>query len=248
MGDLAALLRRSRRILVFSGAGISTGSGIPDYRGPQGVWKTRTPVYYQDFMSSESARLRHWQMRLESRAMFAGAQPSATHWAVRQLETAERLSCCVTQNVDGLHAATDLNPERLVEIHGSTRKVECQSCGWLDDVEPHLDAFATSGVPPACHCGGYLKTATISFGQSLKEDAIERAEQAARECDLVIALGSTLSVRPANLIPLIAAHRGVPYVIINQGLTDHDGESFVTLRIEGDVSDLFPAGVARLHA
>lgn len=246
--ELAQLLRGARRILVFTGAGVSTGSGIPDYRGPQGVWRSRTPVYYQDFMASEEARLRHWRMRDESREMFASARPNATHRAVRQLEIAERLLCCVTQNVDGLHAATGLAPDRLVEIHGTTMKVECQSCGWLDDVAPHLDHFAAQGTAPLCRCGGFLKTATISFGQSLKEREIERAEQAARECDLVLSLGSTLSVRPANLIPLLAAQRGVPYVIINRGDTDHDGESFVTLRIEDDVGAVFPAAVAALHA
>lgn len=247
MSELAHLLRQARRMLVFTGAGVSTGSGIPDYRGPQGVWKTRTPVYYQDFMSSEPARLRHWTLRCESREMFAGARPNATHRAVRQLEIAERLLCCVTQNVDGLHAAAGLSPRRLVEIHGTTMKVECQSCGWLDDVTPHLDFFAARGTPPLCDCGGFLKTATISFGQSLKASEIERAEQAARECDLVLALGSTLSVRPANLIPLLAAQRGVPYVIVNRGETDHDGESFVTLRIDDDVGTVFPGAVAALH-
>lgn len=248
LASLAGHLGRARRILVFTGAGISTGSGIPDYRGPQGVWKTRTPVYYQEFMRSEAARLRHWEMRSESREMFGSARPNGTHRAVRQLEIAERLLCCVTQNVDGLHAAAGTSAERLVEIHGTTQKVECQSCGWLDAVAPHLDAFAARGTPPLCDCGGYLKTATISFGQSLKEQEIARAEKAARECDLVVALGSTLSVRPANLIPLMAAQRGVPYVIVNRGDTDHDGESFVTLRIEGDVGEVFPRAVAALHA
>lgn len=247
VNDLPHLLRRARRILVFTGAGISTGSGIPDYRGPQGVWKTRTPVYYEEFMTSEAARRRHWTLRSESREMFASARPNATHRAVRQLEIAERLQCCVTQNVDGLHAAAGTSAAKLVEIHGTTQKVECQSCGWLDEVAPHLDYFAAHDTPPHCECGGYLKTATISFGQPLKAHEIERAEEAARACDLVLALGSTLSVRPANMIPLLAAQRGVPYVIINRGDTDHDGESFVTLRIDADVGEVLPAAVRALH-
>lgn len=240
---LARHLRDAHRILVFTGAGVSTGSGIPDYRGPQGVWKTRTPVYYQDFMTSEAARLRHWSMRVESWDMFGKAQPNAVHHAIRRLELAEKIECVVTQNVDGLHALAGTSAQRLVEIHGTTLKVECQSCGWLDDVSPHLEYFRAHKSPPHCKCGGYLKTATISFGQSLKEDGITRAEHASQYCDLVISLGSTLSVRPANLVPLMAAQRGVPYIIINRGDTDHDGEPFVSLRMEGDVVEIFPDAV-----
>jgi NAD-dependent deacetylase len=231
-------------MLIFTGAGVSTGSGIPDYRGPQGVWKTKQPVYYQEFMTSESARIKHWTMRVENWNMFGSARPNAVHHAIRQLELADKVECVVTQNVDGLHAAAGTSPERLVEIHGTTQKVECQGCGWLDDVAPHLEAFRIRREPPLCECGGYLKTATISFGQSLKPREIERAEQAANHCDLVIALGSTLSVRPANMIPFVAAQRGTPYVIINQGDTEHDGESFVSLRLEGDVVDIFAPAVA----
>ena len=200
-------------------------------------------MYYQDFMSSQSARQRHWSMRTESWEMFGTAKPNAVHHAVRRLELADKIEGVVTQNVDGLHAAAGTSPECLVEIHGTTQKVECQSCGWLDDVNPHIEYFRKHQQPPHCECGGYLKTATISFGQSLKDEEVARAEHAATHCDLVIALGSTLSVRPANLIPLMAAQRGVPYIIVNRGDTDHDGESFVSLRLEGDVVEIFPEAV-----
>lgn len=241
MDALAEHLGQARRVLIFTGAGISTGSGIPDYRGPQGVWKTQTPVYYQDFMSSEQARMRHWSMRAENREMFGTAKPNAVHHAIRRLELADKVECVVTQNVDGLHAAA--GTQCLVEIHGTTQKAECQSCGWLDDVNPHIEYFRKHRQPPRCECGGYMKTATISFGQGLKDEAVQRAEDAASLCDLVISLGSTLSARPANLIPLMAAQRGVPYIIVNRGETDHDGESFVSLRLEGDVAEIFPEAV-----
>ncbi len=239
-------LRRAHRILIFTGAGVSTGSGIPDYRGPQGVWKTRTPIYYQDFMSSESARMRHWSMRTENWSMFGSAKPNAVHHAIRRLELAGKVESVITQNVDGLHAAAGTSPERLVEIHGTTQKVECQSCGWLDEVTAHLEYFRKNQQAPLCECGGHLKTATISFGQSLKSEELARAEYAAKRCDLVISLGSTLSVRPANMIPLMAAQRGVPYVIVNRGDTDHDGASFVSLRLEGDVVQIFPDAVNKV--
>ena len=180
--------------------------------------------------------------------MFGSAKPNAVHHAIRQLEVAQRLLCCVTQNVDGLHAAAGTSADKLVEIHGTTQKVECQSCGWTDDVNPHIEHFKVRGTAPLCKCGGYLKTATISFGQSLKDTEVDRAERAAHECDLVTSLGSTLSVAPANLIPLIAAQRGVPYVIINRGQTDQDGMSCVSLRLEGDVGELFAPAVNALHA
>jgi NAD-dependent deacetylase len=210
------------------------------------VWKTKQPVYYQEFMTSESARIKHWTMRVENWNMFGSARPNAVHHAIRQLELADKIECVVTQNVDGLHAAAGTSPERLVEIHGTTQKVECQDCGWLDDVAPHLEAFRIRREPPLCECGGYLKTATISFGQSLKDEVVVRAESAANQCDLVISLGSTLSVRPANLIPILAVQRGVPYVIVNRGETEHDGEPFVSLRLEGDVVEIFPEAVDRV--
>ncbi len=243
LARLAALLRAAERILIFTGAGISTPSGIPDYRGPQGVWKTRQPVYYADFMSSHAARVRHWSLRAESAELFGNARPNAVHRAVCHLEQAGKLGWVLTQNVDGLHAAAGTGAARLIEIHGSTRTVECQRCGWTDPVEPHLAAFRADGEPPLCACGGYLKTATISFGQPLRASDTARAQEAAQNCDLVIAMGSTLSVQPASLFPLLAAERGVPYAIINRGDTDHDGMACVSLRLEGDVVDCFPPAV-----
>jgi len=240
---LVEFLRGSSRVLVFAGAGISTGSGIPDYRGPQGVWKRRQPVYYQNFMVSEKARCEYWDFQLEGYDSFKNAQPNAVHRACVALEQAGKLEMVVTQNIDGLHALAGLSPGKLVEVHGTNRKVECQSCHERSDPKPHMEYFREYRQAPVCRCGGLLKPATISFGQSLREEDLDRAARAALQADLVIALGSTLSVYPAAAIPLAAAERGVPYLIINRGSTEHDNHPATRLRLEGDVVDLFPPAV-----
>jgi NAD-dependent deacetylase len=240
---LADYLRASRNALIFTGAGVSTGSGIPDFRGPQGVWTRRQPVYFQDFMTSEAARIEHWDYKLEGRDAFRDAQPNTVHDAIVRLERAGKLRCVITQNIDGLHSLAGTSAERLVELHGTNLLVECQTCHWRGDPEPHFEYFRVKRQPPLCECGGFLKPATISFGQGLDSTELERARRAATEADLVVALGSTLSVYPAASFPLIAAERGVPYIVINRGATDHDKERSVTLRLEGEVSELFPPAV-----
>jgi len=243
MGDLTTLLSDARRVLIFTGAGISTGSGIPDYRGPQGTWTTRQPTTYQRFMASDEGRREYWDYKLEAWDAWRDAEPNATHRACVELERAGRLAMVVTQNVDGLHTKAGTSPSKLVELHGTNNAVECQSCGRRSDPGEHFEHFRATGEPPVCDCGGFLKPATISFGQSLRLDDIERAQEAALACDLVLSLGSTLGVYPAAGIPLIAANNGAPYVIINRGQTDHDGMDEVTLRLEGDVAEIFPPAV-----
>ncbi|HEX4641552.1 MAG TPA: Sir2 family NAD-dependent protein deacetylase [Chthoniobacterales bacterium] len=234
--------------MIFTGAGISTGSGIPDFRGPEGVWKRRQPVYFQDFLSSEKARVEHWDYKLEGWDGFRNAQPNAVHRAIVALEKAGKVSTVVTQNIDGLHALAGTTADCLVELHGTNLLVECVKCKSRSDPGPHFDFFREHRRPPLCDCGGFLKPATISFGQSLEPETLERAERAAMQADLVVALGSTLSVYPAASFPLLAAQRGIPYVIINRGATEHDGEPAVSLRIEGDVGEIFPAAVERALA
>jgi NAD-dependent deacetylase len=241
---LAEYLRSSDRALIFTGAGISTGSGIPDFRGPQGVWTRRKPVYFQDFITSEAARIEHWDYKLEGWDGFRDAQPNAIHRAIATLEAAGKVLMVVTQNIDGLHALAGTSPDRLVELHGTNLEVECVTCRSRTSPGPHFDFFRVHRQPPVCRCGGFLKPATISFGQSLEPETLKRAEQAATGADLVVALGSTLSVYPAASFPLLAAQRGVPYVIINRGATEHDHEPAVSLRIEGDVGEIFPPAVA----
>ena len=243
MRQLADYLRASEKMLIFTGAGISTGSGIPDFRGPQGVWTRRQPVYFQDFMTSEAARIEHWDFKLEGWDGYRAAEPNAVHRAIVALEKAGKVTAVVTQNIDGLHARAGTSAERLVELHGTNLLVECQTCRRRDDPETHFEFFRAHRQTPLCQCGGFLKPATISFGQSLDSRVLERAEKAAANADLVIALGSTLSVYPAASFPLLAAQRGAPYVIVNRGPTDHDADPAVSLRIEGDVAEIFPPAV-----
>jgi NAD-dependent deacetylase len=238
---LVDYLRNSRRILIFTGAGISTGSGIPDFRGPNGVWTRRKPVYYQDFMNSESARIEYWEYKLEAWPALSAAQPNPIHHAIVKLENAGKVMAVLTQNIDGLHARAGSRPETLVELHGTNLLVECQMCGWPSDPEPHFAQFRLNRQPPLCHCGGFLKPATISFGQPLDQKVLAQATEASRRADLVIALGSTLSVYPAASFPLSAANRGIPYVIINRGATDHDNHKCVSLRMEGEIAEIFPS-------
>lgn len=243
--ELAALLRRARSIFLFTGAGISTGSGIPDFRGPNGVWKRRQPVCYQDFMSSEAARIEHWDYKLEGWAGFRDARPNTAHDACVRLEEAGKLGAVVTQNIDGLHSRAGTTAGKLVELHGTNSQIECQSCWRPLEPEPVFEEFRATGRPPQCECGGWLKPATISFGQNLREADLRRAEEAAGRADLAISLGSSLSVMPAAGFPLLAARSGAPYVVVNRGSTDHDGLIEVSLRIEGDVGVVFPEAVKR---
>jgi NAD-dependent deacetylase len=240
---LADHIRTSDKALLFTGAGISTGSGIPDFRGPQGVWTRRQPVYFQDFMTSEAARIEHWDYKLEGWDGFRTAQPNDVHRAIVKLEAAGKVLAVVTQNIDGLHTLAGTQPDRLLELHGTNLLVECVSCKSRSDPQPHFEFFRVNRKPPLCDCGGFLKPATISFGQSLDPRVLERADDAARATDLVVALGSTLSVYPAASFPLLASQRGVPYVIINRGATEHDQEPSVSLRIEGEVNEIFPRAV-----
>ncbi len=242
--NLPDYLRAAQRALIFTGAGISTGSGIPDFRGPNGVWKRRQPVYFQDFMTSEAARIEHWDYKLEAHTAFRDARPNVVHEAIVRLERAGKLCAVVTQNIDGLHRLAGTSEEMLVEIHGTNALIECQTCHARSEPAPHFAHFARTRRPPVCGCGGFLKPATISFGQNLDARELERAGQAARAADLVIALGSTLSVHPAASFPLLAAERGAPYIIINRGSTDHDGHPRLTLRLEGEVGETFPPAVA----
>ena len=230
-------------ILVFSGAGISTPSGIPDFRGPQGVWKKREPVYYQDFMRSEASRVDYWDYKLEGWPAFSAARPNVVHKAIVALESAGKLAAVVTQNVDGLHSMAGTSSDKLVELHGTNALVECQGCGKRTHPRESYEFFERERSCPRCGCGGCLKPATISFGQDLRGDDLDRACRAAADCDRVVSLGSTLSVEPAASIPLGAARAGKPYFIINSGETAHDGAPCVSGRLDGRVEEIFPPAV-----
>jgi NAD-dependent deacetylase len=237
---LVSYLKSAKKILVFTGAGISTNSGIPDFRGPQGVWQRRQPVYYDEFLASADKRREYWEFKYEGYLQFRDARPNATHEAIAALQRSGRVEALVTQNIDGLHQAAGATG--VIELHGTNAACECVRCGARSEPAPHMELFARTRDCPLCACGGFVKMATISFGQALRPEVIEAGLAAARRCDLVLALGSTLSVHPAASIPLVAAERGVPLVIINRGATDQD--DVATLRLEGDVGAVLPPAVA----
>lgn len=233
------LVGRARRILVFTGAGVSTGSGIPDFRGEKGLWKTRRPVLFQDFMASEEARVEHWEYKLDGYEAFRDAKPNAAHAALVGLERQGRLHLLVTQNIDGLHHEAGHAAEKVVELHGTNRRIRCLACGAESEPAAAFAAFRRTRACPTCPCGGFLKPATVSFGQAMPQEPLGKALRAAKDADLVLSAGSTLEVEPAASVPLAAVKRGTPYVIVNLGPTAHDRRA--TVKVDGDVVSVLPA-------
>ncbi len=242
--QVASLLSDARRVLIFTGAGISTGSGIPDFRGPQGLWKTWRPVYYDEFMTSREARIRHWDYKLEGWHQFRDAEPNPAHLALFELDGMGRLEVLVTQNIDGLHQLAGHSEDRVIELHGTNRKIECQTCGQLSDPSSIFEEFERTREPPLCRCEGFLKPATISFGQAMPHEKLREAFSAASRADLVLAIGSTLEVEPAASVPRSAKEQGAVYIIVNQGPTAQD--QLADLRIEGDATTVLPAALREL--
>lgn len=235
------LVEQARRIVVLTGAGISTDSGIPDFRGPQGVW-TRNPeaekmATLQHYVADPEVRRRAWRTRLESPTLMA--EPNAGHKALVELERRGTLLALLTQNVDGLHQKAGSSPSLVVEIHGTAREVTCLGCGERAPMERALARVRAGEEDPPCRtCGGILKSATISFGQSLVADDLRRAERAARACDLMLAVGTKLSVYPiAGVVP-VAKEAGARVVILNAEPTEMDGLADLVLR--GSISALLP--------
>lgn len=221
-------LRRARRILVFTGAGISTESGIPDFRGPNGVWKTTDPQRYsiESYVSDREVRVERWQARLEGR--FSNAEPNAAHREVTRLQGAGLAPVVVTQNIDGLHQKA--GTVNVIELHGTSSEAMCLDCNRRMPIDVALERVREGDEDPHCElCGGLLKTATISFGQAMVAADMERAIEEARLCDVCLAVGSTLSVWPAASVPVEAIRHGGRLVIVNQGSTDLDGMAALIL-------------------
>ena len=232
-GKLTALIRQAQRIVVFSGAGISTESGIPDFRGPGGVWEKFDPndFHIDKFLASPESRKKYWQRSTHFYADIAAAKPNAAHGAVVELEKLGKLAAVVTQNVDGLHQVAGTSPELVIELHGTGRYVDCLSCGDRHTRESFQQRVSAEGEAPDCEkCGGLMKPATISFGQMLKPETLERATRETERCDLFLVIGSSLVVYPAAGFPLMAVQRGVPLAIVNLQETPHDGYASVVLR------------------
>ena len=230
---LRVLVEGARRAVVFTGAGISTESGIPDFRSPGGVWSRRRPVDFRDFVASESARREAWSQRAESRRTMVRAEPNRGHRAVASLVRRGIVTTVITQNIDGLHQRSGVPAERIVELHGSSTYAKCIECEAPYPIEPILDAFGRDGVLPICErCGGHVKTATVSFGQAMPEAAMRRAEAATAECDLFLAIGSSLVVHPAAGFPIQARRRGATLVILNREPTELDALADLVLNRE----------------
>lgn len=219
-----------RRIVALTGAGISTDSGIPDFRSPNGIWSQRQPVQYQDFVASEDSRLEDWYRRFEMHAFFQRAKPNATHRALTRLADLDLLHTLITQNVDGLHQVAAFPEDRLIELHGNSTYATCLSCGTSAELEPQRGSV-DSGRSPICDlCGGLLKAAVVSFGQQMPELALGRAFEAAQECDLFIVLGSSLVVHPAAQLPALAAQSDAELVILNGQETPLDSFASTVIR------------------
>lgn len=236
----------AKSIAVLTGAGISTDSGIPDFRGPKGLW-TKNPeaekmATLQVYMSDPLVRKRSWRWRLET--LENKREPNVGHTALIPLERSGQLHTLVTQNVDGLHQASGIDPALLVEIHGTLHEVECMACSERAPMQKALDRVLAGEEDPACRsCGGILKSATISFGQGLVADDLERADTAARECDLLLAIGSTLSVYPIAAMVPTASRTGARIVIVNGEPTEMD--SIADAVLNGSISEVLPRIIPR---
>lgn len=241
---LARRLERARRVLVFTGAGISTESGIPDFRSPGGVWSRMKPIMFQAFVTSDDARREAWRRVFSGAAGWTGAAPNAGHRAVARLVASGKATLVVTQNVDNLHQDSGVPEERLIELHGNASYAKCLSCGSRSELEPLREPFLATEEPPTCRwCGGLLKTATISFGQAMPEPAMARAQAEAEACDLCLVLGSSLVVYPAAGVPLLAHESGADLVIVNREPTDQDALAGLVLR--DDIGPLMSDAVER---
>ncbi|HEX2559857.1 Sir2 family NAD-dependent protein deacetylase [Phenylobacterium sp.] len=226
MGDrsrLAQMIERAGNVVVFTGAGISTESGIPDFRSPGGVWSKMSPIYFQEFVASEEKRREAWTRTFSGRAGWTGRAPNAGHYAVARLVAQGKCSAVITQNVDDLHRASGVPPEKIIELHGNATYATCLECGLRHELEALKGPFLERGEVPACrHCGGIVKTATISFGQAMPEEPMERAQAATLSCDLFLVLGSSLVVYPAAGFPIMAKRNGARLAIVNREPTEQD--------------------------
>jgi NAD-dependent deacetylase len=230
---LRPYLDAARRIAVFTGAGISTESGIPDFRSPGGVWSKMQPIMFQDFVADETMRREAWRRVFSGAAGWVGREPNAGHRAVAKLVADGRCFSVITQNVDNLHHDSGVPDDAIVELHGNASYAKCLECGQRHELLDLRPAFVERGEIPACvACGGLVKTATISFGQSMPELEMARAGQAARACDLFLVLGSSLGVTPAANFPVIAKRNGARLVIVNREDTPLDGIADLVLHAE----------------
>jgi NAD-dependent deacetylase len=220
--DFAALIDAADRIVLFTGAGISTESGIPDFRSPGGVWTKQTPIDFSDFMRSDNARRETWRRRFEMEPVLRQAAPNRGHRAVAELIRSGKAACVITQNIDGLHQDSGIPDDKVIELHGNTTYAHCLDCGTRYEIEALRVDFEQDRIVPHCVCGGWVKTATISFGQSMPLNEMRRAEKETLLADLFVSIGSSLVVYPAAGFPVLAKRNGSALVILNLQQTGLD--------------------------
>ena len=223
------MIEDARRVLVFTGAGISTESGIPDFRSPGGVWSQMKPIYFQEFVASAEKRKEAWRRVFSGAAGWVGASPNAGHHAVAELVARGKVASVITQNVDNLHQDSGVPDAQVIELHGNASYAKCLTCGRRHELAALREPFLATEEPPVCWCGGLIKTATISFGQSMPEDQMARAEAETLACDLFLVLGSSLVVYPAAGFPIMARQNGARLAIVNRDPTDQDSIADIVL-------------------
>lgn len=232
----------ARRIVAFTGAGISTESGIPDFRSPGGIWSRYKPIYFDEFMSSEEMRREAWRRKFATDETMLRAEPNAGHRALARLVEQGRMSAIITQNIDGLHQRSGVPDSKVIELHGNATYATCLDCGHRHELEPIRQAFLGAGRLPLCvKCEGIVKTATISFGQAMPEIPMARAQDETMACDLFIVLGSSLVVYPAAGFPRVAKRKGAALVIVNRDPTDQDDDA--DLVIHGEIGSTMSKAV-----
>jgi NAD-dependent deacetylase len=236
--EFAERLRKRGDVVFFTGAGISTDSGVPDFRSPGGIWTKYSPVYFDEFVSSEAARGRYWKMKRETHALYKNVQPNIGHHSIAAFEKRGQLLGLITQNVDGLHSIAGNSPEKMVELHGTDRKVSCLGCSKEFVPEPIYQRLEQAVLPSPCDaCGGLLKPATISFGQPMPQAEMKRAQEWSEAAEVFIVVGSSLVVQPAAAFPVIAKQGGATLAIINREPTPLDALSDYNFR--GPIGEFF---------
>ena len=238
--EFAQQIRRRADVVFFTGAGISTESGVPDFRSPGGIWTKYSPVYFDDFVSSEQARARYWKMKRETHALYKNVEPNIGHHSIASFERRGRLLGLITQNVDGLHGIAGVSPKKMVELHGTDRKVSCLGCGKEFDPDPIYARLAEDIMPSPCDgCGGLIKPATISFGQPMPQAEMKRALEWSEAAAVFIVVGSSLVVQPAASFPVIAKQSGALLAIVNREPTPLDALADYNYR--GAIREFFTA-------
>ncbi len=236
INQLAQKIITGKNCVVFTGAGISTESGIPDYRSQGGIWDKFRPVYFDEFMASKDARIEYWRQKKELYDDLLNAKPNAAHLAVAQLYESGFVQAIITQNIDGLHQQSGIPDEDIIELHGSNRRVRCMSCMETSSIHVAYQRIKNGDLAPECTCGGFLKPDTVSFGQSMPVTELQRAVELSKACDIFIVIGSTLLVHPAALLPDYARRAEAFLAIVNLSETPYDAVCDVLIQDKAGVA------------